>query len=604
MINQTNDHYNNSNNDIGSFPVKVVFFTKNRIISEEQFRLDSSFGDIIEFFQIYLCEEGKTKLKRFYLFNGVKTSVYEKLINLVNIQTNNSPINSDQIIEFSFEIEEIEKLDDELLQSFETLLQPKINPFGIFVYKPKEGIITLEHYPIKIAEKFELKKYNEFSAYCNSPKKLFVSGGKSTENIYKDFWIIDNKKYSIIKKSMPFIKANHSMIYININNEEFIFIAGGDTNKFCFYYDIHSNIFVNWIEMNSYHIKPALYQFENFLYCFDIYDKNEYYFERTNLVTDNNNTKWEKIIPKINNGINIVFPTNFLGVSSCNNGQIFLIGGQENINTYLYYPAKNNLSLNENTKLENLSLSDKLFYKVNKFHNVALPSTLYEKKEIIVINKIKTSIRIIKFIVSDGLSKVKFKDNYNVSKQNSEYGNIFLKIKQKENKKLQIQSQKIENEITNNNIKNIINNNLNNNINNNNNFSIQQQNAEIEENNKILNEQNNLEEDNLLNEEELVNAICSYKKEIMKNQQQNSDGKYVKTKNLALSVIKENENENEKNNEEDEEEFEEAEEDEKRLERDLFKNTLEQNLSQDIIQIEDFPKYHYNENTFCDYELK
>ena len=329
MINQTTNNYNNINNDIESIPVKVIFFTKNRIIGEEQFCLGSSFGDIIEYFQLYLCEEGKTKLKRFYLFNEIKTSVYEKLINLVNMQTNNSPINPNQIIEFSFEVEEIENLDDELFESFDVLLQPKINPFGIFVYKPKEGVITLEHYPAKIAEKFELKKYSDFSAYCNSHKKLYVSGGKFNENIYKDFWIIDNKKYSIIKKNMSFAKFNHSMIYININNDEFIFIAGGEINKNCFYYDIRLNKFINWGETNFYHIKPALYQFENFLYCFDVFDKNEYCFERTNLLMNNSNNKWEKIIPKLDNGIKDVYPTNFIGVSSCNNGQIFLLGGQK-----------------------------------------------------------------------------------------------------------------------------------------------------------------------------------------------------------------------------------------------------------------------------------
>ena len=55
--------------------------------------------------------------------------------------------------------------------------------------------------------------------------------------------------------------------------------------------------------------------------------------------------------------------------------------------------------------------------------------------------------------------------------------------------------------------------------------------------------------------------------------------------------------ENEEMNGEDNEE-----EDEELLERDRFEQTIIQPIGEDIIQIESYPIYFYEENNFCDYE--
>ena len=66
-----NSNYNllkNNNNNYSQAPVKVIYFTKERIINEKQFYLTSTFNTILSYFNTNLKEEGKTKLKkRLYL---------------------------------------------------------------------------------------------------------------------------------------------------------------------------------------------------------------------------------------------------------------------------------------------------------------------------------------------------------------------------------------------------------------------------------------------------------------------------------------------------------------------------------------------------------
>ena len=426
---------NNKNFQYTPIPVKVTYFSKKRIISEEQFYLNSTFYSVLNYFEKNLKEEKKTKLKKQYIFNNRKINLNEPLINFVQIKKNSSS-STIESVEMLIEIEEIDIIDDENLQNYNILIQPKLNPFGIFVYKPKDGIITIEHYPDKISKKYELNKFNNYSSYCNSPKFLFISGGKLDDLPIKDFWIINNQKYSIIKKNMPINKSNHSMIYINLNNNEYIFIAGGDNNLNTFYFNINQNSFEMWGKMNSLHVKPALYQYKNYLYCFNSFNKNNVkYFERTNLISEEH--IWEKIYPNFDSET-LFFNTISFGVSSTINGCILLVGGKNTKSkSYIYDPTKNYLSLSEKGKNENIELSDKLFYKVNKYHNVALPLTLKTNKEIAVVNKVKQTVRLINFSISDGISKVKFRNTH----ENAQNENGMVIVKAKIHERLRFQMQ-------------------------------------------------------------------------------------------------------------------------------------------------------------------
>ena len=425
----------NKNFQYTPIPVKVTYFSKKRIISEEQFYLNSTFYSVLNYFEKNLKEEKKTKLKKQYIFNNRKINLNEPLINFVQIKKNSSS-STIESVEMLIEIEEIDVIDDENLQNYNILIQPKLNPFGIFVYKPKDGIITIEHYPDKIAKKYELNKFNDYSSYCNSPKFLFISGGKLEDLPIKDFWIINNQKYSIIKKNMPINKSNHSMIYINLNNNEYIFIAGGDNNLNTFYFNINQNSFEMWGKMNSLHVKPALYQYKNYLYCFNSFNKNNVkYFERTNLISEEH--IWEKIYPNFDSET-LFFNTISFGVSSTINGCILLVGGKNTKSkSYIYDPTKNYLSLSEKGKNENIEFSDKFFYKVNKYHNVALPLTLKTNKEIAVVNKVKQTVRLINFSISDGISKVKFRNTH----ENAQNENGMVIVKAKIHERLRFQMQ-------------------------------------------------------------------------------------------------------------------------------------------------------------------
>ena len=146
--------------------------------------------------------------------------------------------------------------------SYTKLLQPKINPFGIYIYSPKENTNTLKSFSETIISSNELNKYREKGAYCNSYNDLFISEGKY-------FWIINNSSFSIKKKKTPIEKNNHTIIFLSfLTDSSKVFLIGGADKK-TFYYDLKKNYFLNWAETNEQHIKPALLKINDYLYIFD-----------------------------------------------------------------------------------------------------------------------------------------------------------------------------------------------------------------------------------------------------------------------------------------------------------------------------------------------
>ena len=274
------------NYNLHSTPVQVIYFLKNKIISTKQFLLSSTFNSVLDYIKNNTKPESNFKLKDEYNYKNKTINLNEPLINLIELKKNSSS-SIIESVEIFIELESQNK--NEFSPIFNILIQPKQNPFGLYVFNSNEGSICLEQYPEKIINKFELNKYSlNYSAYCNSPKHLYISGGKINSNSpINDFWIINNKKYSIVNKKMPYKKLNHSMLYVYLNNKEYIFIAGGDSNLITFYYDINMNSFVIWSNMNSKNIKPCLYQFNQYIYSFNSFNINinSFFFERTNLVT-------------------------------------------------------------------------------------------------------------------------------------------------------------------------------------------------------------------------------------------------------------------------------------------------------------------------------
>ena len=271
--------------------------------------------------------------------------------------------------------------------SFNRLLQPKINPFGLFIYSPKEGTVILKTFSDQIIYQNELNKYNDQGTYCNSFNDIFISEGKY-------FWIINNKTFTIRKKKAPIERKNHSMIFLSsLTGKSNVFLVGGADKK-TFYYDLNKNYFINWAETNELHNKPALIRIDDYLYLFDSLKLSNSCFERTKI--SDNEKKWEKIIPNFDRKITYNFPTKNFAAAIDSKGSVIFLGGDnislENNKTYVYDPKNNRISLSLTGTNDSMDFYDKTFYKINNKYNVALPYDLNSIQEIALVDKNEQSL--------------------------------------------------------------------------------------------------------------------------------------------------------------------------------------------------------------------
>ena len=304
--------------------------------------------------------------------------------------------------------------------NFSRLLQPKLNPFRLFIYSQKEGSIILKTFPPNKISSYKLSNLKSEPTYCNSYQGLFISQGN-------DFWIIDNSSFQIRYKKMPREKRNHSMIFIPCNFQEGkIFIIGGGDKK-TFYYDLKKNYFINWAETNELHNNPALVKVGDYLYIFDSVKNNKLIFERTKL-TDNNK-KWEIITPNYDQNILSNFPSQTFAASIDSNGRIIFLGGNninmEQNNTYVYDIKENKIYLSEKGTNDNMNFNDKTFYLIDNQYSVALPEGLDEFREIAIVDKKEQSLikTYIKEREDDNINIIKEKENYKQKNLYEFFGN-------------------------------------------------------------------------------------------------------------------------------------------------------------------------------------
>ena len=427
--------------------VKVNFYTKYEIIKEQEFPIDTSFEKIIEYFNNNVTKE---KLNDFDNYQLNLKSVYKMNDTIIkNEDTIKSLMQSTDITELSeailwIEVEEAEKqsnyISSNLDEDISMIYKPKSNPFSIFSFNIKLGIVILEPYSEEIINTYELNKFNNSSAYCNSPFDLFLSGGNSDNNISNNFWIIDSKK-SITKKEMPSPKENHSMLYLK---EKYILITGGNDLK-TFFYDINKNSFITCADLNHKCLKPALFRYNNYIYCLSDLNEEKQSFERLYIEGDLSLCKWENIYPTFANASDSVFSVKNFGVSSeVYNGVIILGGGNINKhNTYVYDVENNILALSDG-KNENVFLEEKTFYKYEreKDYFVNFSGDFEKKQEIVFVNQKNKSVILVDVDSIDGkINKDKINEN-NEKIKNEEnqkkIGNVSLRIiyKKKENEKL------------------------------------------------------------------------------------------------------------------------------------------------------------------------
>ena len=281
--------------------------------------------------------------------------------------------------------------------SFSKLLQPEHNPFRLCIYTPKDNFLNFKSFSTEKITSSKLSNYKGEGAYCNSYDHLFISESNN-------FWKINHSSYQIKYKKMPIVKNNHSIIFVSSNNvkeeEGKIFIVGGDDKK-SFYYDLKKNYFINWAQTNELHFKPALIKIGEFLYLFDSLQQKNFCFERTNL--SDNNPKWEKIIPQVDENIIKNFPSQTFAVALDINNNIVFLGG-DNIdmtanNSFIYDINKNTIFLSEKGTNDNMNFIDKTFYDIDNKCCLALPEDLSEIKEIALIDKNEKSL--IKYNIVD-----------------------------------------------------------------------------------------------------------------------------------------------------------------------------------------------------------
>ena len=411
--------------DSQEIPIFVTYYkNSSSIFCQKEFGSFAHFGSILNYFEKNLNPANQFQLKETYLLDNRKIDTNDLLMNLLPI-----PDKSQKIINANLFIEiEDKKNSNEKDDPCNTkLLQPKLNPFGVYVFDPKEGDLSLKQFnDIKMEKEKELNKININTAYCNSNKYLFLSGGTYSNNEIKNFWIINNESFDIQNINMRYSKSEHSMLYIYHKNEEIVFIAGGNDLR-TFYYDVKNKIFKDWGKMNYHHNRPALVYIDNYIYCFDTSNKNEITFERTNL--NEMRHIWEKINPeseneKLNNLLNKGF-----GLVTCGLHKIMICGGEiTNMNPYLYDIDKNWISEKNKTDDILFTFSDKNFYKINNNIYVALPSSFEEEKEILIFDKNKNTLNKININSKEGKRQLKNLDGKAQKIQDSSFGNINIEI--------------------------------------------------------------------------------------------------------------------------------------------------------------------------------
>ena len=371
------------------FPVRAIYFTKNRLIGEQLFPNNITLGQIKNYYEQNLSD-GKNILFNTYYINSNKLQDSDIISKYLQPEKNS------KLLEISIAIELFDSKEKQLSslniheQIYTQIIQPKLNPFGLIVFFPQINKIQFEEYPDDYLEKKGLKSINNKKLiYCNSPNELFLSLAEHSD----DFWIIKNKNYAISKKTIPFKKNNYSIIYVpNYGENGSVFFVGGDNCKTIFY-DIKKQYFDNWGNILNSHKEPALFVNGDYLYCFNSLNEKKIYFEKT-FLGKNTRKMWEKVYLRFKDVDPKEFYNNNFAVSRSTEGSILFVGGSNaSRNTFIFNPL-NNTIIKTSGQNEKIDFVDKKFYKLNKILDIAIPSNFENNHELALLNKYDYSLRI------------------------------------------------------------------------------------------------------------------------------------------------------------------------------------------------------------------
>ena len=271
---------------------------------------------------------------------------------------------------------------------FDPVLKPFENPFRILVFSPAEFTTSFKRYPANTLRYYKLDNFSDSaSAYCNTDKGLYISGGKNRGKGTKDFLKVCNLKLTIERlPDIPIKKESHSMVFVPKN---YIYFVGG-CSKDTFFYDTSSNLFGEWAPLKQEKISPALALVNNrYLYAFsEQKEKKKFDFiERTDLKQI---PEWEKITVKVVEP----FPMHNFGAAVGNDGRVYFLGGRRDKGEKIYcYNTLKNIIEPCGQENSSLKISDKTFYFLNEYNSALIPNELREDVQIVLFNRKKNKFR-------------------------------------------------------------------------------------------------------------------------------------------------------------------------------------------------------------------
>ena len=114
---------------------------------------------------------------------------------------------------------------------YDPIVKPIEKPFRTVSFNPKTYNISMKIYPDSTIKNLNLDQYSDaYSAYCNTPKDLYISGGKGKAN--KLFWKVNKQNYAPDKlQNLIYPKEEHTMYYVP--NKYIYFIGGNGKKHFC-----------------------------------------------------------------------------------------------------------------------------------------------------------------------------------------------------------------------------------------------------------------------------------------------------------------------------------------------------------------------------------
>ena len=278
---------------------------------------------------------------------------------------------------------------------YDPVLKPVERPFRIYAFSPKSFDITLKNYSKDSIKRLKLEYFSDdYSGYCNTPKDLYISGGKNGGKGTNFFWKINKQNFGIEKlRDLKFNKEQHTMFFVP---KKYVFFIGGNSQE-VYVYNILKDDFEAWGKLKKRRIKPCVALANRcYIYAFDNQpEKNNFEFiERTNLAKGR---EWDII--KV--ALSQQFPlTNFSSAVDVDN-KIYLFGGnkkrsKEKELCYIFNTKEKSLVPFEQEN-SSMTTSDKTFYPINEFNSALIPNFEGDKLNVLVFNRRKRRFKRLKF---------------------------------------------------------------------------------------------------------------------------------------------------------------------------------------------------------------